>query len=244
MKRMIGLVVVLLACTPAMAGYVFFENFESGVSGWNTWQQAGTTALSAEAENQTGANNPLYPLGNISPESGANAQSAHLNGTPSGNFNGGLWKVINVPTGVPLGLDGFWRCHSYKRNDQWSEVIVWDGAKTLANGTDYAGNGGSIGSANGQLRYKIYTNTAPDGTSAFAGSFSNTTLKAPVAYATNLGQNLGTSSTGKLTILLKFGHTSTSAKSIDWDDIYVTPEPSALFLGALGIPLFLRRRRA
>lgn len=254
--RRIGIVcsiAMLLLASQADGAYVFFDNFENGLGSggateaWQSWQQAGTVTVSVETENQPTANAPLYPLGDIAGQSGSNLQSAHINGAPTTHFNGGMWRQIPVPIGVALTIDGFWRCHAFKRNDQWTEIIVWDGQKTIANGTDYnpPGEGKQNGSLlDGEVIYKIYTNNAPDNTYAYAGQFSNTTLKSPVAYAYKVGPNIPASTTGWLTVLVKFGHTSTSAKSFDVDDIYITPEPAAMVLLLLAMPLLLRRRRA
>lgn len=242
----LGLLLLFLCTSTAGAAFVYFENFEATTHTWTLWQQAGTGALTLEAENQTGATSPLYPLGNIQPESASNERSMHLNSVPSGNGNVGLYKVIDVPTGTPLTLDGYWRCHAFKRNSQWSEVIIYDGVKTITNGTDY--NPGTDGSlANGEILYKIYSNNAANDTFAFAGSFSGTTApaaqKAPMQYTISPLATGFQSTTGKLTVLLKFGHTSSSAKSIDWDDIHITPEPSTAALLAGGVLLLVRRRR-
>lgn len=238
----LALLSLLLCASTASAAFVFFESFESGVGGWTLWQQASTGTLASEAENTAG-NPSLYPLGNIQPESGSNLLSAHLAGpTSSAQYNGGFYKVIDVPTDVSLNIDGFWRCHAYKRNSQWTEVIVYDGVKTIVNGTDY--NPGTDGNlANGEIMYKIYSNNDPVSV-GWAGQFSNTPItSASWQYTKSPLTTSGfVSTTGKLTVILKYGHTSSSNKSMDWDDIYITPEPSALALLAVGLP-FLRHRR-
>lgn len=257
MKKTIGLVVVLLMAAPAFAGYVAFENFESGATGWTTWLQNGslnTAKTGLEAENIITPN----PLGNIQPESGSNLQNYHIESSSTAipALNTGIWKQFAVPTGVNLTVDGFWRTHALKRNSTWCEVIIWNKAVNLVNSSDYnPGVDGNFG--NGETVYKISTNNSPT-TDLFAGSFSNTSLVAPAAYAYNYATGVGgqtwsssplQSSTGVVTVLLKYGFSctpsgTTASKSMDFDDIFITPEPTALILGLLGIPLLVRRRRA
>ncbi len=246
--RKIGIVcsvAMLLLVSQAHAAYVFFENFEGGVSGWTLHQQTGTGTGSMTQQAESGGT--PNPLGNIAAESGANAYVARIGAPSTTWFNSMMYKTVNVPAGVTLNMDGFWRTNGYKRNNQWSEVIIYDGQFTPPSGQDV--NPGMDGNlANGEVMYKVYSNN--DATSnGYYGQLSNTTLtSATQQYSKSALATTGfQSTTGKLTILLKYGiscASSTSNKNMEFDDIFVTPEPAAMALLLLGVPLLMRRRRA
>lgn len=245
--RKIGIVcsvAVLVWASQASAGYVFFENFESGVSGWTLHQQTGT-GTGTMSQSAEGTGTPV-PLGNISPESGANASVARIGAPSTTWFNSMMYKTINVPTGVTLNMDGFWRTNGYKRNSQWSEVIIYDGQFTPPSGQDVnPGMNGSL--AGGETMYKVYSNNDPNSVGWY-GQLSNTTIFSTQQYTKSTLATTGfQSTTGQLTIILKYGIScaaATSGKNMEFDDIFVTPEPAAMALLVLGVPLLMRRRRA
>jgi hypothetical protein len=243
MKKLAVLGVVLAVASPAMAGYAFFENFESGVGGWTSWNQTTRTpALIAEAEGTA--------LGSISPESGANAQVMHQG---NNNYNGGAWKAINLSAVAPtkqVVIDAFTRSHAWKASYMWAELVVYDSATwTPTNGTDINTNSAIFKDGNltnGEMIYKTDTYAAPYNSAGWNGQWST------VANNYEKGGSGGNGALGlksaignRLVVVLKTGNgqSATTVTSIDFDDVYLTPEPATLML--LGVPaIFLRRRRA
>ncbi len=211
-----SLLLVAVVVAPASAQYQYFENFEDGLAGWSLWVERGTSLIAAEAESPV--------LGNIVPESGGNQTVAHVGGN---NFNGGIWTVITLPLGAgTYAIDGFWRSHPTVANNQWGEVIVKEGNSPPTNGSD----------TTGPLIYKNDTFATPGG---WTGQIS---LTDPVQ-----GGNPAsiTTASGTITLILKSGNTGSSNASVDFDDVWITPEPTSLaLLGLAGLPLLRRRRRA
>lgn len=160
-------------------------------------------------------------LGDIQPWSGANETVAHVGGE---NYNGGIWQVITLPLGAgTYEIDGFWRSHPTVPSNQWGEVIIREGNAPPVNGSDVAG----------PLYYKNDTWTTSGG---WSGLISAT---APVANVPSF-----TTASGTITLILKSGNVPNSTASVDFDDIWITPEPASLGLFAIGGLVLVRRRRA
>jgi hypothetical protein len=258
MRVLIGVLVFALAATTASAavyytganGYYWGENFESATvgslpTGWTNWTQAGNTNPKGEAEGTT--------LGNVPVVSVSNNTALHEGGI---NCNGGAWTTIdmtNIATGVPVSLDGFWRTDQFKASYMWCEVIVYASATwTPTTGTDINTNAAAFkdGSlTNGEMIYKVDTYTAPYNVSpGWNGQMSTTNVyEKGGAGGNGLLGNRASGWGNRLVLVLKAGNGQTSGTvttGADFDDIYLTPEPAALALLTLGLPLFLRRRRA
>jgi hypothetical protein len=211
-----GALVLLLALTaPAQAAYLWFENFEDGMAGWTKWEQRVTVSASgAVAEPPT--------LGDIQPQSGANAMVARTGGS---NYNGGYFTVVSgLPTNTVLTIDGFFRhASTFQTNKDWEEVQVIEGALNYTPGSDITGN----------LEYKHDSYGG-------RGNFGNSQLSVLCAVV-NDGDF--TTASGTVTVVIKYGNTTGSTQIwAEYDDLHITPEPATLLL--LGLPaLFLRRRR-
>lgn len=219
--RRIGVVMGLLAlgvmAGPAQA-YLFFENFENGLANWTKWTQR--VNVDASGLQPEGA-----ALGNIVPESGANASVLRIGGS---NFNGGYYQVITgLPTNEDLTINGFWRhASTFQTNKDWEEVQVIEGAINYTPGNDITGN----------LEYK---NDSFDG----HPNFPVGGLMSDFAPTTNDG--VFQTASGTVTVVLKYGNGTGSTQIwAEFDDIYITPEPVTLGLVGLGGLVLIRRRRA
>lgn len=213
-------VLAVVALAASAQGALYYENFEDGLAGWSIWTERGTNTSAAVSEDPD-VGDPNEPV-----LDNPNATMALVGGN---SFNGGIYTTVSgLPTNTPLEIDGWWKPTSWPANNAWAEVIVIadDPPPPPQNGSDY--------NVAANLEYKTDSFNAGG---LGAGGIGRMSLTAEV---TNDGTF--TTTTGQITIILKVGNGS-GTTTCAFDDIIITPEPTAALL--LGLPmLFLRRRRS
>lgn len=219
---LVGVLAVIFA-TSAQANFVlgpngYYENFEDGLTGWSLWTERGTNTSAAALEDPD-LGDPATTMDD------PNDTMAIVGGNA---FNGGIYTTISgLPTGTPLTIDGWWRPLNWPANNGWAEVIV------IPDSTPPPPQDGSDYNVAGNLEYKTdsFNGAGP-------GSGDSTTFSG--AEVTDDGSF--TTTTGTITVILKVGNGS-GLTDVAFDDVLVTPEPTAALLLALPGLALLRRRR-
>lgn len=138
------------------------------------------------------------------------------------SYNGGVWQVAEVPIGLPLAIDGHWASEPTVPLEAWAEVIVIDGMHPPADGLDVTSP-------------VIYRNDTFFTAGGWNGPIS---LTSPVVSNPTGGPLGSGSATGRVTVILKSGSTgSGNLNGVNWNGMFLIPEPTALVLFAIGAGL-------
>jgi hypothetical protein len=214
MRILIGLVVLAVA-VPASANLLTNGGFEDGTNAWTiaTFWHAG---WGSDAPVLSPKNAPLGTFGGLGiPHEGAFSLATDISG--HANFHVGAYQTVATVPGVTYTVSGWFAggVESTSSDTNWWEILA-------AHGTT------SNPDAAGTVIAKKERAAGGEGMS-FQESFSNTF----VAEQTTT------------TLFLKWGASS----SADWriraaafDSLSIVPEPAALGLLVLGLPLLRRRR--